>query len=132
MFIEPIQSDGGMIVPPPGYFKKVEALCRRHGILLVSDEVKVGLGRSGRRHAYEHSGIEPDIIVFGKGLGGGLPISAVVGPTAVINHSAAFSFQTTHGNPVCAAAALGVLETIDRENLVGNAAEVGAHLMRGA
>ena len=131
LFIEPIQSDGGMIVPPPGYFRQVEALCRRHGILLVSDEVKVGLGRSGLRHAFEHFGIEPDIVVFGKGLGGGLPISAVVGPTAIMNHSAAFSFQTTHGNPVCAAAALAVLETIDRDALAGNAADVGAHLIQG-
>ncbi|MBA3447482.1 MAG: aspartate aminotransferase family protein [Pseudaminobacter sp.] len=131
LFIEPIQSDGGMIVPPPNYFRQVEALCRRHGILLVSDEVKVGLGRSGRRHCYEHLGIEPDIVVFGKGLGGGLPISAAVGPTAIMNHSAAFSFQTTHGNPVCAAAALAVLETIDRDDLAGNAAAVGAYLMEG-
>lgn len=124
-FIEPIQSDGGMLDPPDGFFKAVEALCRRHGILLVSDEVKVGLGRSGRFHAFEHSGIEPDIVVFGKGLGGGLPISAVVGPEAIMNHAAAFAFQTVHGNPVCAAAALAVLETIEREELVENAARSG-------
>ena len=68
--------------------------------------MKVGLGRSGRLHAYEHLGIEPDIVVFGKGLGGGLPVSAAVGPEAIMNHAAAFSFQTVHGNPVCAAAAL--------------------------
>lgn len=66
-FIEPIQSDGGMLLPPDGFFKAVEALCRKHGILIVSDEVKVGLGRSGRFNAFEQSGIEPDIIVFGKG-----------------------------------------------------------------
>lgn len=129
LFLEPIQSDGGMIVPPDDYFGKVEALCRRHGILLVSDEVKVGLGRSGRLHAFGHLGIEPDIVVFGKGLGGGLPISAAVGPEALMNHSAAFSFQTVHGNPVCAAAALAVLRTIEQDRLAENAAEVGAHLI---
>ncbi|MGJ7038533.1 4-aminobutyrate aminotransferase [Shinella sp. BE166] len=124
-FIEPIQSDGGMLVPPDGYFKAVETLCRKHGILLVSDEVKVGLGRSGRFHAFEHSDIEPDIVVFGKGLGGGLPISAVVGPEAILNHAVAFSLQTVHGNPVCAAAALAVLQTIERDHLVQNAERTG-------
>lgn len=124
-FIEPIQSDGGMLVPPEGYFKAVEALCRKHGILLVSDEVKVGLGRTGRFNAFEHSRIEPDIVVFGKGLGGGLPISAVVGPEAIMNHAVAFSLQTVHGNPVCAAAALAVLETIERDRLVENAERTG-------
>lgn len=130
-FIEPIQSDGGMLVPPDGFFKAVETLCRRHGILIVSDEVKVGLGRSGRFHAFEHSGIEPDIVVLGKGLGGGLPISAVVGPEAIMNHAVAFSLQTVHGNPVCAAAALAVLQTIERDGLVRNAAETGTVLRDG-
>lgn len=129
LFLEPIQSDGGMVVPPDGYFRAVEALCRMHGILLVSDEVKVGLGRTGRRHAFEHLGIEPDIVVFGKGLGGGLPVSAVVGPEAIMNHAAAFSFQTVHGNPVSAAAACAVLDTIERDGLARNAAEVGDHLI---
>jgi 4-aminobutyrate aminotransferase len=127
-FLEPIQSDGGMIVPPSDFFRSVEALCRRHGILVVSDEVKVGLGRSGLLHAFDHLGIEPDIVVFGKGLGGGLPISAAVGPAAIMNHRAAFSFQTVHGNPVCASAALAVLDTIDREKLPANAARVGSHM----
>lgn len=130
-FIEPIQSDGGMLVPPDGYFQAVEALCRKHGILLVSDEVKVGLGRSGRFHAFEHSGIKPDIVVFGKGLGGGLPISAVVGPEAVLNHAVAFSLQTVHGNPVCATAALAVLQTIERDHLVQNAEKSGKVLRDG-
>lgn len=129
LFLEPIQSDGGMLVPPDGYFRKVEKICRRHGILLVADEVKVGLGRTGSRHAFEQLGIEPDIIIFGKGLGGGLPVSAVVGPEAIMNHKPAFSFQTVHGNPVSAAAGLAVLQTIERERLVQNAAEVGRHLL---
>jgi 4-aminobutyrate aminotransferase len=129
-FIEPIQSDGGMLVPPDGYFKAVESLCRKHGILLVSDEVKVGLGRSGRFNAFEHSGIEPDIVVFGKGLGGGLPISAVVGPEAIMNHAVAFSLQTVHGNPVCAAAAIAVLRAIEHDNLVENAERTGTVLRK--
>lgn len=124
-FIEPIQSDGGMLVPPDGFFAAVETLCRKHGILIVCDEVKVGLGRTGRFNAFEHFGIEPDIVVFGKGLGGGLPISAVVGPEAILNHAVAFSLQTVHGNPVCAAAALAVLNTIERDHLVANAERTG-------
>lgn len=124
-FIEPIQSDGGMLVPPDGFFPALEALCRKHGILLISDEVKVGLGRTGRFNAFDNFGIEPDIVVFGKGLGGGLPISAVVGPEAIMNHANAFSLQTVHGNPVCAAAALAVLDTIERDRLVANAERTG-------
>lgn len=124
-FIEPIQSDGGMLVPPDGYFQAVEAICRKHGILIVADEVKVGLGRTGRFNAFEHCRIEPDIVVFGKGLGGGLPISAVVGPETVMNHAVAFSLQTVHGNPVCSAAALAVLETIEGDRLAENANATG-------
>ena len=130
-FLEPIQSDGGMLVPPDGFFRAIETLCRKHGILLVSDEVKVGLGRTGRFNAFEHSQIEPDVVVFGKGLGGGLPISAVVGPEAVMNHASAFAFQTVHGNPVCAAAALAVLQAIEHDGLVQNAERVGKVLEDG-
>lgn len=130
LFLEPIQSDGGMLVPPDGYFRAVEALCRRHGILIVSDEVKVGLGRTGRFNAFDNLGIEPDIVVFGKGLGGGLPVSAAVGPEAVMNHAAALSFQTVHGNAVCAAAGCAVLDTIRNDELAANAAETGAYLRK--
>ena len=129
LFIEPIQSDGGLIVPPQGFMRRLINLCRSHGILVVSDEVKVGMGRTGQFNCIEHEGIEPDIVVLGKGLGGGLPLSAVIGPTAVMNYAVSFSMQTLHGNPVCASAGLAVLETIKSERLMQNAANVGGYLM---
>ena len=130
-FIEPIQSDGGLLVPPQGFLRQLGAICARYGIMTVCDEVKVGLGRTGKLHAFEHEDWTPDIIVFGKGLGGGLPVSAVVGPARVLNHATAFSMQTTHGNPVSASAALAVLDLIERDGLAANAARTGAHLMEG-
>jgi 4-aminobutyrate aminotransferase len=128
-FLEPILAVGGIIVPPPGFFARLARLCARHGILTVCDEVKVGLGRTGRLHAFEHEGFVPDIVVFGKGLGGGLPISAAVGPERVMNHRSAFSFQTLHGNPASASAALAVLQAIETEGLAERAAEVGGVLI---
>ncbi|PZO81357.1 MAG: aspartate aminotransferase family protein [Mesorhizobium amorphae] len=130
-FIEPIQSDGGMLVPPETFFREVEKRCRAHGILLVSDEVKVGLGRTGSLHGFAQWNIEPDMVVLGKGLGNGLPISALIGPEAVMNFAPAFAFQTLHGNPVCAAAGLAVIETIRREGLAEQAAETGRFLREG-
>ena len=131
VFIEPIMSDGGLIVPPAGFLKALEERCRRHGILTVLDEVKVGLGRSGALHAFSHEGMEPDMIVLGKGLGGGLPLSALIGPAAIMDHRPAFAIQTTGGNPVCTAAGLAVLRTVLDEDLPRRAAQVGGALMEG-
>ena len=131
VFIEPIMSDGGLIVPPAGFLKALEERCRRHGILTVLDEVKVGLGRSGALHAFSHEGLEPDMVVLGKGLGGGLPLSALIGPAAIMDHRPAFAIQTTGGNPVCTAAGHAVLRTILDEDLPSRAARVGAALTDG-
>jgi 4-aminobutyrate aminotransferase len=131
MFIEPLMSDGGLIVPPPGFLAALQARCRRHGILLIVDEVKVGLARSGRLHCFQHEGVEPDLVVFGKGLGGGLPLSAVIGPRHIMDHAPAFALQTTAGNPVAAAAGRAVLRTIVDENLAEHAITVGGGLMDG-
>ncbi len=131
VFIEPIMSDGGLIVPPAGFLKALEERCRRHGILTVLDEVKVGLGRSGALHAFSHEGLEPDMVVLGKGLGGGLPLSALIGPAAIMDHRPAFAIQTTGGNPVCTAAGLAVLRTVLDEDLPRRVAQVGTALMEG-
>ncbi|MBK1869901.1 aspartate aminotransferase family protein [Aestuariivirga sp. YIM B02566] len=131
LFIEPIQSDGGMIVPPPGFLKELTALCRRYGILIVSDEVKVGLARTGKLHAYAHDDFVPDIVCFGKGLGGGLPLAAAVAPARILDFASSFAMQTLHGNPVSAAAGLAVLDTIKRDRLADNAATVGSYFLDG-
>jgi len=131
VFIEPIQSDGGVIVPPTGFMKALEQRCRDHGIFVVVDEVKVGLGRSGLMHAFEHDGLAPDIVSFGKALGGGVPLSAVVGPAEIMDFAPAFSILTTSGNPVAASAGRAVLRTIQADDLIANAASVGETLMEG-
>lgn len=131
IFIEPLMSDGGLIVPPPGFLAAIAERCRRHGIQIIVDEVKVGLGRSGRLHCFEHEGLAPDIVVFGKGLGGGLPLSAVIGPKHIMDHAPAFAIQTTGGNPVATAAGRAVLQVIAADHLVERAARTGEILAEG-
>jgi 4-aminobutyrate aminotransferase len=129
LFLEPIQSDGGLIVPPQGFIKKLVQLCHSHGILVVSDEVKAGLARSGEMHCFHHEDFIPDLICLGKGLGGGLPISTLVGPAHIMDFTTAFAMQTLHGNPVSIAAARAVLDTIAREKLAENATLIGGYLI---
>ncbi|WP_066685186.1 aspartate aminotransferase family protein [Sphingomonas sp. CCH18-H6] len=131
VFMEPLMSDGGIIVPPPGFLAAVQERCRAHGIRVVVDEVKVGLGRTGLWHCFEHEGLEPDLVIFGKALGGGLPISAVVGAADILDHAPAFALQTTAGNPVASAAARAVLRVCERDRLPHAAARLGAQLQAG-
>jgi 4-aminobutyrate aminotransferase len=131
LFIEPLMADGGLIVPPPGFLAAIQQRCRRHGIQIVVDEVKVGLARSGKLHCFEHEGLEPDLIVFGKALGGGLPLSALIGPQPLMDHAPAFALQTTAGNPVTTAAGRAVLQAIAEEGLIERANRIGALLSKG-
>jgi 4-aminobutyrate aminotransferase len=122
-----VQSDGGDVVPPPDFMPKLRALCDRYGILLAVDEIKVGLARTGRMFAYEHGGVEADVVLLGKSLGGGLPVSAVVARREVLDAASGTLF-TASGYAAGCAAALAVLDEIDRLDLVAQSAENGAYL----
>lgn len=131
LIVEPILSDGGLVVPPDGFLARLHEVCRRHGAPMICDEVKMGLGRPGTLHAFDHDGVVPDIVTFGKVLGGGLPLSAAVGPAALLDAPPAAALLTTAGNPVCTAAGRAVLATIVGEGLAERSAKVGALLQDG-
>lgn len=131
IIIEAIQSDGGMILPPVNFLKALRHICDLHGIFLIIDEVKVGMGRTGKWFSFEHADIIPDLIVLGKALGAGLPISAVVGRKEILDAVAAGHMFTTSGNPVSTAAALANLRILEEENLLNNATNQGQLFMEG-
>jgi 4-aminobutyrate aminotransferase len=131
LIVEPLQSDGGVVVPPDGFLTGLRDLTSRHGALLVVDEVKVGLGRTGHFLAHQAEQVTPDLVTLGKALGGGLPLSAVVGPASALDSPAASALMTTVGNPVSCAAGRAVLEEL-RDGRLTRAAEVrGAQLALG-
>ncbi len=131
IFIEPIQGEGGYIVPPPGYLADLRALCDRYGILLVADEVQSGVGRTGKMFACEHEGVEPDILLTAKGLGSGMPIGAMISRESITTWESGSHGSTFGGNPVCCAAALATLDLVEG-GLMANAARLGERLMVGA
>ncbi len=127
--IEAIQCDGGDVVPAEGFLKGLEVLCRKNNILLVIDEVKIGFGRTGRMFGFEHCNITPDAVIMGKPLGGGQPLSAVVGRKELMNSGTGMHLFTTAGNPVACASAIESLKIIKEENLAENAANIGKYLV---
>lgn len=131
LLVEPILSDGGFVIPPDGFLARLAELTSRHGVLLLCDEVKVGLGRPGTLHAFEHDGVIPDIVTFGKSLGAGLPISAAVGPAGILDSPTGAALLTTAGNPVCTAVARAVLSTLVSQDIPAQAAERGARFLAG-
>jgi 4-aminobutyrate aminotransferase/(S)-3-amino-2-methylpropionate transaminase len=126
IIVEPVQGEGGFVVAPPAWLRRVEQLCRREGIVLIADEIQTGFGRTGRMLAIEHSGIEPDLVLLAKSLAAGLPLSAVVGRAEVLDSPGPGGIGGTYGgNPVACAAALAVLDLFETEGLVQKAQRTG-------
>ncbi len=129
IFVEPIQGEGGYVVPPPGWMEALRALCDRHGILLVADEVQTGFGRTGKMFAMEHFGVEPDIVTVAKGIASGLPLGAMIARKRLMTWPPGAHASTFGGNPVACAAALATIRLLE-EGLVENAARVGAYMLQ--
>ncbi len=130
VFVEPVQGEGGYVVPPAGYLRALRELCDRYGILLVCDEVQSGIGRTGKLFACEHEGIEPDILLAAKGLGSGMPIGAIIAKESVMKWGPGAHGTTFGGNPVCCAAALATLDIVTGE-LLPNVQRMGERLLAG-
>ena len=131
ILVEPVLGEGGYVVPPAWFMPSLRALCDEYGILLIADEVQTGFGRTGRMFAVEHTFTRPDIIVLAKGLGSGMPISAIVAPRAVMDKWTPGSHGGTYGaNPVACAAAEATVRVIRDERLVENAEVMGELLRR--
>lgn len=129
--VEPIQAEAGILIPPPGYLKKAEELCRRNRVLLILDEIQTGLGRTGKMFAFEHEGVRPDVLVLGKALSGGFyPVSAMLADDEVMGvfkpgqHGSTFG-----GNPLAAAIARAALAVLQDERLVERSARLGTYFM---
>lgn len=130
VIVEPIQGEAGVVVPPDGYLSELRSICDEHGILMIVDEVQTGLGRTGRWFAHRYDGIVPDIMCLAKGLANGLPIGACLARPEIGDAFRLGDHGTTFGGgPVQCAAALAVLDTIEKEDLVGRSGKLGTRLM---
>jgi len=128
IIVEPIQGEGGYIVPPPEYHRELKALAERHGILYVADEVQSGIGRTGKMFAIEHWGVEPDIVCTAKGLASGLPLGAMIAKANIMDWEPGAHASTFGGNPVSCVAALETIALVE-EGLMQNATDVGTFLI---
>jgi 4-aminobutyrate aminotransferase / (S)-3-amino-2-methylpropionate transaminase / 5-aminovalerate transaminase len=130
---EPVLGEGGFVVPPPDYFKLLQSICRRHGILFIADEVQSGFGRTGKWFASEHFGIDPDLITTAKSMGGGMPIAAVTGRAEIMDAPGPGSLGGTYcGHPLSCAAALAAIETIEKEGLLSRSTAIGERFEKRA
>ena len=126
---EPVQGEGGFIVPPPDYFQELVKICHDNGILFVADEIQSGMGRTGKMFAIEHWGVEPDMVIVAKSLAAGMPLAAVVGKQEIMDSVHSWGLGGTYGgNPVACAAGLAVLDAFEEENMLAKSVALGEKL----
>jgi 4-aminobutyrate aminotransferase len=131
VMVEPIQGEGGYVVPPDAFHQRLREITARHGILLIVDEVQSGMGRTGKMFAIEHTGVHPDVVTAAKGIASGLPLGVATARSEIISWPPGTHASTFGGNPVACAAALATIKLL-RDGLIRNADTVGAHLFAGA
>lgn len=129
IIVEPVQGEGGYVVPPPDFLREIRAVCDREGILLIADEVQSGAGRTGKMWAIEHFGVAPDIVCSAKGIASGVPLGVMFAPASIMDWPRGAHASTFGGNPLALAAAEATLGLLTR-GLIGNAAGVGSYLMQ--
>ncbi len=130
LIVEPVQGEGGFIVPPKEFLARLQAICRRHGIVFIADEIQTGFARTGKMFAYEHSGVEPDIIVTAKSLAAGMPIAGITGRAEILDSVEGGGIGGTFGgNPVCCAAGMATLKILKEQNLAERADVIGGKIM---
>jgi 4-aminobutyrate aminotransferase len=127
--IEPIQGEGGYVIPAAGFFKRLREVCDRYGILLIVDEIQSGAGRTGKMWAVEHEEVEPDIVAFAKGIGSGMPIGGIIARDSIMTWKAGTHGSTYGGNPVACASASATLDVIQQEGLLERANEMGSYVI---
>ena len=128
ILLEPIQGEGGYIVPPPGFFPALRKLCDRHGILLIADEVQAGVGRTGKWWSIENFGVEPDIVCTAKGIASGMPLGAMIARKSIVDWPKGSHGNTYGGNPISCAAAIATLQLLE-DGMMQNASEVGTYTL---
>ncbi len=128
--IEPVQGEGGFMIAPPGFLRDLKALCERHGILFIADEIQTGFCRTGKMFAVQHDGVAPDLLLVAKSMGAGMPISGVIGRADIMDAPLPGMLGGTYsGNPVACAAALAVLDIYEQEDLAARSREIGQILL---
>ena len=126
--VEPIQGEGGYVIPPPGWFEEIEAVCRKHGILLFVDEVQSGMGRTGKMWAIEHTKAKPDMVAVAKGIASGMPLGVLLARGDLMDWKPGAHASTFGGNPICCEAALATIELLESE-FMANARAVGGYIL---